>query len=114
MTGIYPHVTREHVRYEANGGQSWMEVEETPGLTRRRRVVADPWTEERSNCFCCSCDDDNPGNDAACRNHGFAAMRPCEVHGMPGSEWDEEFGGGGMPESVQAVRRSHEQSRHDI
>jgi hypothetical protein len=106
---IYPHTRRENVS-RGHGQETWTEVEETPGLIRRRTVVAHEWVEERSNCFCCSCGD-REGSDPACRNHGFAATRPCETHNMPGSEWDEEMGGGGMPESVQEIRRREEAQR---
>lgn len=64
--------------------------------------------EERTNCFCCSCGD-REGSDPACRNHGFAATRPCEEHDMPGSVWDDD---GTMPESVQEIRRQ-EKARED-
>ncbi len=110
--GIYPVTRRENVSRN-HGQETWTEVEETPGLVRRRTVVAHEWTEERTECFCCSCGD-REGSDAACRNHGFAAKRPCERHNMPGSEW-EDFGiegdtsVGTMPESVQAVRRYAEE-----
>lgn len=62
--------------------------------------------ENRTNCFCCSCPPDY-GVDAACRNHGWAAERPCEEHGMPGQPWDVDDGSDAevMPESVQEVRR---------
>lgn len=46
--------------------------------------------DDRQTCFCCSCGY-REGADVACRNHGFAAMRPCEKHGMPGMPWGEEM-----------------------
>jgi hypothetical protein len=68
--------------------------------------------EFRDTCFCCSCGD-REGSDPACRNHGFAATRPCEDHGTPGSVWDAMTAPGEevpdwhdtMPESVQEYRR---------
>lgn len=57
--------------------------------------------EHRETCFCCSCGDF--GSDPACRNHGFAGTRPCELHGTPGTAWDDEPGV--MPASVQAARK---------
>jgi len=82
-----------------------------PGLEYTAKLKPDDWTETRTNCFCCSCGDFT--SDPACRNHGFAAKRPCETHNMPGSVWDElpnEDGSipdwcGTMPESVQEVRK---------
>jgi hypothetical protein len=106
---IYAHTKREGI-HRIHGQETWTEVEETPGLIRRRTVTASPWVEERSDCFCCSCNEHYSSSDPACRNHGFAAKRPCETHNLPGSEWDD-FGiegdteVGTMPESVQAVRR---------
>ena len=46
--------------------------------------------ENRTNCFCCTCGD-REGSDVACRNHGWAAQRPCEKHEMPGQAWGEEM-----------------------
>lgn len=60
--------------------------------------------ENRDNCFCCSCSETEYGQevtDPYCRNHGYAGMRPCEKHDMPGQEDDE----GVMPVSVQIKRR---------
>lgn len=117
MSGIYPHMKRENVtRYD--GKEQWTEVEETPGLIRRRNVLASEWVEERTDCFCCSCGD-REGSDPACRNHGFAAERPCETHNMPGSVWDDfgiegDTSVGTMPESVQAVRRHRQESSANI
>lgn len=59
----------------------------------------------RTDCFCCSCGD-RPGSDPACRNHGWAAKRPCEIHDMPGSPWDDDEDEN-MPESVQVYRQKH-------
>lgn len=68
-----------------------------PGLTRTRILNPGDWVEERTNCFCCSCDDYS--HDPYCRNHGFAGTRPCDTHKMPGAA-DED---GEMPESVDVV-----------
>jgi hypothetical protein len=76
-----------------------------PGLEWTATLKPEDWTEKRTNCFCCS-RGDRDGSDPACRNHGFAAKRPCEAHGMPGSTWEELDGSdsGEMPASVQAAR----------
>lgn len=79
-----------------------------PGLEYTATLKPGDWTETRTDCFCCSCGD--YGSDPACRNHGFAAERPCEKHGTSGSVWDDMFNDDGtlhatsgtMPESVQA------------
>lgn len=50
-------------------GTTWVEHRESPGLVEMRVVFATKWrVKERTNCFCCSCDDDMDPN---CRNHGF-------------------------------------------
>jgi len=77
-----------------------------PGLEYTATIRPEDWTETRTDCFCCSCGD-REGSDSACRNHGFAAKRPCELHAMPGSTWDEEMMPdlkGVVPDSVQVVR----------
>lgn len=80
----------------------YLEEVRTPGLTRRRELAGGPWTEERTNCFCCSCDDDwPPAGDPNCRNHGWWGSRPCETHGMAGQVEPES---GEMPASVEEVR----------
>lgn len=91
--GIYPD--REFLPTK----DGYIEEVRTPGLIRRRALVAGPWTEVRSDCFCCSCPDDG-GHDPYCRNHGFAGERPCQTHEMPGQTDDM----GVMPDSVEAVR----------
>lgn len=58
-------------------------------------VVVQTWVQiceirDRRTCFCCSCGD-REGSDVACRNHGFAAKRPCEKHETPGQPWGEEM-----------------------
>jgi len=107
--GIYPE--RSTTGYERldDGQERWTEIERTPGLNRRRTVVAQPWVDERTDCYCCSCGE-LEGSDAHCRNHGFDGRRPCELHQMPGQECHpEDFGVDGepyMPASVQAYRDS--------
>jgi len=101
--GIYPRITISEKRRNEDGSESWVEEEHTPGLIRKRAVMADPWMEaERTDCFCCSCSEF--GIDVFCRNHGFAGQRPCEVHNMPGEADDE----GKMPASVQKERARNE------
>lgn len=97
--GIYPVRHTEDHRATQRGEESWVEVEREPGIERRRRVHAGMWMVTRTDCFCCSCGELH--TDPACRNHGFAAKRPCELHNMPGQVWDHS---GEMPEPVQAVR----------
>jgi hypothetical protein len=99
--GIYPHTRIVDRQRNMAGGEFWEEVESSPGLERRRLVVAQPWVEHRTNCFCCSCTDHLV--DPYCRNHGFAGERPCERHNMPGCP-DEE---GVIPDSVQIARYRH-------
>jgi hypothetical protein len=82
----------------------YIEEIRAPGLIRRRELTASKWTEERSDCFCCSCDDDSSVADPACRNHGWWGKRPCEAHSMPGAKDDE----GVMPISVQAKRSKNQ------
>lgn len=100
---IYPDRKIEKLAPTPTGGEYWYEVEETPGLIRRRMVIASSWETTRTDCFCCSCDEDRPGSDPYCRNHGFVAMRPCESHSMPGQE-DED---GVLPDSVQMENTRH-------
>ncbi len=76
---------------------------ESGGLKRTVYYRAVLVIEDRTNCYCCSCPSDG-AMDLACRNHGFAAVRPCENHSMPGIPYDGEMEGsaGQMPRSVQA------------
>lgn len=95
MSGIYPvTTTRDHARHD-DGSETWIEDVSTPGLIRSRVVTARAWTEKRTDCYCCSCREDL--TDAACRNHGWAARRPCLTHGLPGQPWD---GSSDMPAPV--------------
>lgn len=100
---------RHSGRIQLDGNQVTHRVERRVTLEAiyERTVIETPWVQvQRITCFCCSCGD-RPGSDPACRNHGFAGLRPCEEHGTPGSVWDEDFENGprGMPDSVQVVRR---------
>lgn len=104
--GVYPQRHIESIETTSNGAQSWVEIEKEPGIVRRRHVYATSWQTFRVDCYCCSCPDWG-GPDPYCRNHGFAAERPCEVHNMPGTA-DEK---GVMPESVQAERARNRESR---
>jgi hypothetical protein len=60
-----------------------------PGIKRLQVWQLICEIEERTDCFCCSCGDG--GMDPACRNHGWAAERPCGLHDMPGTPWGEEM-----------------------
>lgn len=110
--GIYPETKiTERVRND-DGTETWLETYNNfDGAIRTRRVTAEAYTETRTDCFCCSCGESEYGSligDAACRNHGFAAKRPCDIHNLPGSEWDPEFGvEGKMPEPVTVARAAH-------
>lgn len=100
--GVYERrSTRDNILRE-DGTETWVEESHWPGVTMTREVTAGPWTEERTDCFCCSCYEDNygthEGSDPHCRNHGWAGRRPCKDHNMPGTADDD----GDMPISVQA------------
>lgn len=110
--GVYEsRKTYDHMG-STQGVETFLE-EINPGYGERiiRRHVV--WVVEsiRDSCFCCSCDTDREGSDPFCRNHGFAGMRPCEAHNMPGQPEDMSMlhdgfiGPEPMPESVQVVRR---------
>jgi len=79
----------------------YLEEIRTSSLICRRELTAGPWTEERINCFCCTCPDGGGPADPCCRNDGWWGTRPCELHNMPG-EVDED---GVMPASVQEYRQ---------
>lgn len=108
--GIYENYSKGPVTTDPETGlQTWTEYQEWPGYKNSRTVTATPWVlAERTDCYCCSCDDERPGSDPACRNHGFAAQRPCESHNLPGQPWGDELAGseleGKMPLSVQQYR----------
>lgn len=78
----------------ADKSSTWTETVKRPEGIYTRQVKAEPWSFERTNCFCCSCPD--YGGDPYCRNHGFAGTRPCLTHGSNGDA-DET---GKMPEPV--------------
>ena len=107
--GIYPTYTRGPETVLKNGSRIWTEECRGPGYVNRRVILAEAWKEvERTDCFCCSCDPESSTQDGACRNHGYYASRPCEVHHMAGSPDDD----GVMPISVQA-QRAAQQVRSD-
>ncbi len=95
--GIYPEES-----YQVQKGGILLHSAITPGLERVAVYQQIAYIENRTNCFCCSCPGYPYGGDAACRNHGWAAARPCEEHNMPGSTWEDDDT---MPDSVQAHRR---------
>ncbi len=106
--GIYETYSKGPVTIDQETGSlTWIEYQSWPGYKNSRTVTAGRWEEcERTDCYCCSCEGDRPGSDAACRNHGWAAQRPCEKHNLPGQPWDEDAGpelDGKIPDSVQAV-----------
>lgn len=104
--GIYPERDVKVVPAREGKKEKVVITTTEPGLETIKRYTLTSTITNRTDCFCCSCGD--WGADAACRNHGFAAQRPCEEHGMPGSTWDEEMEPeleGIMPDSVQEVRR---------
>lgn len=103
--GIYPDET-----YKRGADNTLIHTHDEPGLQIIRYYKEILVIENRTECFCCSCPDYS--HDPACRNHGFAAKRPCELHDMPGSTWDPEFMDGEediMPESVQAYRAKYKE-----
>lgn len=103
--GIYP--TSD---YKPGHNGSLVRTYSEPGIEIVTVYMPVLQIENRTECFCCSCPDYS--HDPACRNHGFAAKRPCELHDMPGSTWDPEFMDGEediMPESVQAYRAKYKE-----
>jgi len=102
--GIYPDNTYDR-QTSARRAPAIIHTITVPGLAQVFVYELVAVIENRTNCFCCSCPDGG-GFDPACRNHGWAARRPCEVHGMPGEPWGEEVESlaGTMPESVQSMR----------
>lgn len=107
--GIYPTDTFDKIP-----GSDWLVRTENwfDGTIKTTYYEPVLMIDVRTDCFCCSCGD-REGSDPACRNHGWAAKRPCEVHEMPGTVWDDaSLPGEGpdpwantMPESVQEIRR---------
>lgn len=110
-------ITRENVEHHDDGHTSYIEVDTQPDSITRTNVTRSAPEITITNCYCCSCYEDDYGmvtSDPACRNHGFAAQRPCELHNMPGQPWDD-YGfdtDGKMPESVQQ-KRADDQRRVD-
>lgn len=109
--GIYPeeHWERKPVSSTLAGTTPIPDAtftQSTPGISRTIIYKAIAIFEERTNCFCCSCGE-REGSDPACRNHGWAALRPCEKHQMPGQPWgydDDEELDDLMPLSVEQYR----------
>lgn len=104
--GLYPKTSISNRKKHDDGSETWTETVWTPEMIMRRAVRAEPFIEERTNCFCCSCGL-NEFSDPFCRNHGFAGERPCEVHNMPG-QVDED---GNMPASVQERRQQLQEAK---
>lgn len=105
--GVYENYTYGPVTKNDDGTETLQEFQHWPGHTNVRTITRTAWTlHERTDCYCCSCGH-REGSDPYCRNHGFAAERPCEVHKMAGVP-DED---GKMPVSVQQVYRDLEASR---
>jgi hypothetical protein len=105
--GIYPTVTWEkQVRNAPDGSEEKVivtRVHHEPGLEIIETFERVSVVENRTDCFCCTCGD-RAGSDPACRNHGYAGRRPCDIHNLPGQEWDDEMvPGGGMPEPVSVI-----------
>jgi hypothetical protein len=110
---------RQHVGDGAY--DTWTETfKHSSGYVEVSQVIRVRVSKVWETCYCCSCGEDIFGgmsNDAACRNHGFAATRPCELHGTAGVAWGEEGGPereGTMPDSVQAQRRGDAQAKNLI
>jgi hypothetical protein len=82
--GIYPTVTTSRP-----GNRTYTTAVETPGLKVTYVYELICVVEERTDCFCCSCSDEESTNDPYCRNHGWAAKRPCDIHDMPGDLRDD-------------------------
>lgn len=108
------HITKHDESTTPDGDVKWREESHTSEGTYRRLVMATQWELERTNCFCCTCDDEDGymiSSDGYCRNHnaGFG-MRPCDVHNMPGEpidlrEMEPDFiGPEPLPDSVLTVR----------
>lgn len=98
--GIYP--SKRTVPGDTQGIQQWVEVIESPGVTYQRTITASAWVEHRTDCYCCSCPDDEVA-DVYCRNHGLRGQRPCEEHNTSGIADP----GGVMPSSVQTELARH-------
>lgn len=115
--GIYPEFSYKEVRGRPGAESQLHARTETPGFARTVVYVALMVIEDRTNCFCCSCDG---SSDPHCRNHGWLANRPCEVHDMPGQVHhpDDEGQPEGaftpyVPESVQKYNARREGATRD-
>lgn len=72
-----------------DGSMTWREHRNSPDGRELRTVYASPWAlVERTDCFCCSCSDNNP--DPHCRNHGWAGRRACGKHNQSGQDYEQE------------------------
>lgn len=114
--GIYPEITYEAFGLQNQGpdGEPLLSCTrfivrriETPGLVVWQWAELVNQSEQRDNCFCCSCPED-VGADPYCRNHGWIGTRPCEEHKMEGQATEE----GEMPLSVQKKREWEAQIRN--
>lgn len=84
--GIYPDVTYK------SSFDVLIRTTSTPGLTVIDTFVLHERREERTDCYCCSCNEDENGiasnRDPYCRNHGFAGKRICMKHRMSGDAYE--------------------------
>jgi hypothetical protein len=98
--GIYPQTT-----WTTSSDQTVTRTVTEPGVERVTVYEPIMVIVKRDDCYCCSCDDDFPSmHDPYCRNHGFMGKRRCDVHEMPGDEFDDN---GAPLASVQEHRRSY-------
>lgn len=97
--GIYPETRYKEVK-TPSGGIQLQKITTAPGVEHVVIYQAITELEIRTNCYCCSCDDD-PGVDPYCRNHGWAGTRRCDKHGIAGDDTDDD--GDPITESVQEV-----------
>lgn len=82
---LHSVMIRRDVELLTSGGEKWTEVSKERGLERTRAVSAEPWTDLRTDCYCCSCNlNDSSYLDPYCRNHGTLGRRECETHDMSG------------------------------
>ncbi len=79
--GYRTEMIRKDVEKVGNG-EIWTEIVSETGVVRTRQVTAGPWVENRSDCYCCSCVNEDQ-RDFYCRNHGYMGRRACEIHNMP-------------------------------
>lgn len=94
----------EAKRMDLTNGSFVTERRVTTEAYYERVVWVSKWEEKsRYECFCCTCTGDpyNEQIDPACRNHGYGGRRPCDIHNLPGSEWEDTDE---MPESVLTIR----------